>query len=127
MAKLASNLSLSIHSLPEDDRYDTDAASAGKVYRMFVPKRYGGLEVDVPTFMRVTAEIARGCPSTAWCLALASNHALMVGSWFPEQTQDEVFGDGRFVCASVASPLTEVATPTEDGWELNGKVAFCLT
>jgi 3-hydroxy-9,10-secoandrosta-1,3,5(10)-triene-9,17-dione monooxygenase len=94
-------------------------------YRMFVPHRYGGLEVEVPTFMRVAAEIARGCPSTAWCLALSCNHALMVGSWFPEQTQDEVFGDGRFICASVAAPLTEPATRTEDGWELNGSVAFC--
>jgi 3-hydroxy-9,10-secoandrosta-1,3,5(10)-triene-9,17-dione monooxygenase len=94
-------------------------------YRMFVPKRYGGLEVDVPTFMRVAVEIARGCPSTAWCLALASNHALMVGSWFPEQTQDEVFGDGRFICASVASPLSEVATPADGEWELRGRVAFC--
>ena len=94
-------------------------------YRMFVPKRYAGLEVDVPTFMRVALEISRGCPSTGWCLALASNHALMVGSWFPERTQDEVFGDGRFICASVASPLTEVATKVDGEWELRGRVAFC--
>jgi 3-hydroxy-9,10-secoandrosta-1,3,5(10)-triene-9,17-dione monooxygenase len=94
-------------------------------YRMFVPKRYGGLEVDVPTFMRVTAEISRGCPSTGWCLALASNHALMVGSWFPPRTQDEVFGDGKFICASVAQPLTEVAVKSDGEWELNGRVAFC--
>ena len=94
-------------------------------YRMFVPRRYGGLEADVPTFMRVVVEIARGCPSTAWCLALASNHALMVGSWFSEQAQDEVFGDGGFICASVASPLEGLATPVEGGWELNGKISFC--
>ena len=28
-------------------------------YRMYVPRRYGGLEVDVPTFMRVGVEFAR--------------------------------------------------------------------
>jgi 3-hydroxy-9,10-secoandrosta-1,3,5(10)-triene-9,17-dione monooxygenase len=94
-------------------------------YRMFVPRRYGGYEVGVPTFMRVIIEIARGCPSTGWCLALASNHALMVGSWFPEQTQDEVFGDRRFICASVAAPLEGLAMPVEGGWELNGKVSYC--
>jgi alkylation response protein AidB-like acyl-CoA dehydrogenase len=27
-------------------------------YRMYVPRRYGGLEVDVPTFMRVGVELA---------------------------------------------------------------------
>jgi 3-hydroxy-9,10-secoandrosta-1,3,5(10)-triene-9,17-dione monooxygenase len=94
-------------------------------YRMFMPKRYGGFEVSVPTFMRVVVEIARGCPSTAWCLALAANHALMVGSWFPEETQDEVFEGGRFICASVAAPISEPAAKVDGGWELNGKVAFC--
>ncbi len=94
-------------------------------YRMFVPRRYGGFEASVPTFMRVIVEIARGCPSTAWCLALASNHALMVGSWFPQEAQDEVFGAGRFVCASVAAPISEPARRVEGGWELNGKVSFC--
>jgi 3-hydroxy-9,10-secoandrosta-1,3,5(10)-triene-9,17-dione monooxygenase len=94
-------------------------------YRMFMPRRYGGLEVDVPTFMRVVVELARGCPGTAWCLALASNHALMVGSWFPEKTQDEVFAGGRFICASVAAPLEGLATPVDGGWELDGKVSYC--
>jgi 3-hydroxy-9,10-secoandrosta-1,3,5(10)-triene-9,17-dione monooxygenase len=94
-------------------------------YRMFMPRRYGGLEMDVPTFMRVVVEIARGCPSTGWCLALASNHALMVGSWFPQETQDQVFEGGRFICASVAAPISEPAVKVEGGWELNGKVSFC--
>ena len=94
-------------------------------YRMFMPRRYGGYEVGVPTFMRVIVEIARGCPSTGWCLALASNHALMVGSWFPEQTQDEVFEGGRFICASVAAPVSEPAVKVDGGWELNGKVSYC--
>ena len=94
-------------------------------YRMFMPRRYGGLEVSVPTFMRVVVEIARGCPSTAWCLALASNHALMVGSWFPQEAQDEVFAGGRFTCASVAAPISEPALKVDGGWELNGKVAYC--
>jgi 3-hydroxy-9,10-secoandrosta-1,3,5(10)-triene-9,17-dione monooxygenase len=94
-------------------------------YRMFMPRKYGGLEVSVPTFMRVIVEIARGCPSTGWCLALGSNHSLMVGSWFPEQTQDEVFEGGRFICASVAAPVSEPARKVDGGWELNGKVSFC--
>jgi 3-hydroxy-9,10-secoandrosta-1,3,5(10)-triene-9,17-dione monooxygenase len=94
-------------------------------YRMFVPRRYGGLEVSVPTFMRVIVEVARGCPSTAWCLALTSNHALMVGSWFPEEAQDEAFADGRFTCASVAAPVSEPARKVDGGWELRGKVSYC--
>ena len=37
-------------------------------YRMLVPKRFGGYELDLATFWRVIIAIARGCPSTAWCL-----------------------------------------------------------
>src|ERR1051326_5262347 len=107
-----------------DEEMHEEFGRAG-VYRMFVPRRYGGFEVSVGTFMRVIVEVARGCPSTGWCLALGSNHALMVGSWFPEQAQDEVFEGGRFVCASVAAPVSEPAVRVEGGWELNGKVSFC--
>ena len=48
-------------------------------YRMLVPKRYGGLELDLGSFWRVIIAVARGCPSTAWCLCLAAGHALQTG------------------------------------------------
>ena len=48
-----------------------DFVEAG-FYRMYVPRRYGGYEFDVPTFMRVTLELSRGCVSTGWCVALAA-------------------------------------------------------
>ncbi len=92
-------------------------------YRMYVPRRYGGYAFDVPTYMRVLIELARGCPNTAWCMGLAGNHALQIGSWFPERAQAEIFGDGDFRAASVAQPIGP-ATRTEGGWELNGKVAY---
>jgi 3-hydroxy-9,10-secoandrosta-1,3,5(10)-triene-9,17-dione monooxygenase len=94
------------------------------LYRLLVPRRYGGLEVDLPTFMRVIIEIARGCPSTAWCLCLAAGHALQVGSWFGERAQEEIFGDGDFRAAAVAAPVG-VARRTDDGWELEGTHAYC--
>lgn len=93
-------------------------------YRMYVPRRYGGLEVDVPTFMRVGVEFARGDMGAAWGACLAANHALQVGSWFGEQLQDDVFSAGDFRCASVAAPTLR-ATPTDDGYRLDGTVAYC--
>jgi 3-hydroxy-9,10-secoandrosta-1,3,5(10)-triene-9,17-dione monooxygenase len=96
----------------------------GGFYRMYVPRRYGGYEFDVPTYMRVLLEVARGCPSTSWCMGLASAHALQVGSWWEEQAQAEIFGEGDFRAASVAMPIGP-ASRTEEGWELNGKVSYC--
>jgi len=93
-------------------------------YRMYVPRKYGGLEVDVPTFMRVGAEMARGDMGVAWGACLCANHALQIASWFPEQTQDDIFGDGNFRAASVAAPTVQ-ATRTADGFRLEGAVAYC--
>lgn len=93
-------------------------------YKMWVPRRYGGYEVDLLTYCRVLVELARGCMSAAWCLGLCAGHALQVGSYFNREAQDEVFGDGEFRCASVAAP-TMLAAHADGGWELNGQVAYC--
>jgi 3-hydroxy-9,10-secoandrosta-1,3,5(10)-triene-9,17-dione monooxygenase len=93
-------------------------------YRMLVPRRYGGLEVDLVTYVKVFMELARGDASAAWCVCLASNHALQVGSWFGERAQDEILS-ADFRAASVAAPLSEPAVRTDDGWELRGRVAYC--
>jgi 3-hydroxy-9,10-secoandrosta-1,3,5(10)-triene-9,17-dione monooxygenase len=95
-------------------------------YKMLMPSRYGGLEVGLPSYVRVWMEIARGDPSAAWCGCLAANHALQLASWWPKEAQDEIFGTkGDFKCASVAAPLSGLARRVEGGWELNGKVSYC--
>src|SRR4051812_4406977 len=96
---------------------------AAGFYRMLVPRRYGGLEGDMATYMRVGLELARGCPSSAWGMCLAANHALQIGSWFEERAQDEIFGDGDFRYASVAAPIGP-ATRVDGGWQLDGQVAY---
>ena len=92
-------------------------------YRLYVPRRYGGYGFGVDTYVRVVSELARGCPSAAWCMGLAANHALQVGSWWEERAQAEIFGDGDFRAASVASPIGP-ATRIDGGWELNGRTAY---
>jgi 3-hydroxy-9,10-secoandrosta-1,3,5(10)-triene-9,17-dione monooxygenase len=93
-------------------------------YRMLVPRRFGGLELDLPVFLRVILELAAGDMSAAWCLCLASGHALNVATLFDEQAQVELFGDGDFRAPAVAAPAGQ-ATRTGDGWELSGTWAYC--
>jgi len=38
MVKLASKRYLVVHSLPQEDRYDTDDASAREIYAILVPE-----------------------------------------------------------------------------------------
>jgi 3-hydroxy-9,10-secoandrosta-1,3,5(10)-triene-9,17-dione monooxygenase len=93
-------------------------------YRMLVPKRYGGLEVDLPTFLRVVTELGRGDAATAWCVCLSAGHALQVAQVFGGAEQAEIFGDGDFRCPAVAAP-SGFATPVEGGYELSGQFPYC--
>lgn len=94
-------------------------------YRTLQPRLYGGYEFDVPTFSRMVMEIARGCPGSAWCLALGAGHALNVGSLFGERAQADVFGkDGHFVAAARAVPQG-TATRVDGGWRLDGTWDYC--
>jgi 3-hydroxy-9,10-secoandrosta-1,3,5(10)-triene-9,17-dione monooxygenase len=95
----------------------------GGFYRILVPRRFSGYELDCVTFIRVLIALASGCPSTAWSYGLPAGHALMIGAWFAPDTQAELFGDGEFLCAAVADPRT-VARRTADGWILSGTQAY---
>ncbi len=94
-------------------------------YRILQPRRFGGLELDVTTFYRVMTAIARGCPSTGWMLTLGSGHALQIGSAWPAQAQEEIFGDGHFVCSASFVAKDALATPVDGGYRLRGAWNFC--
>jgi 3-hydroxy-9,10-secoandrosta-1,3,5(10)-triene-9,17-dione monooxygenase len=94
-------------------------------YRLLVPRRYGGLEVDIPTFYRAMMSISRGCPSTGWMLTLGSGHALQIGSYFSEDAQAEIFGDGHFVSPASFTFQDALAEPVPGGYRVRGTWHFC--
>ena len=106
-----------------------EALRAAGLYDLFVPRRYGGLEAPVRTFVDVALELARGDMSAAWCWTLSASHALQVATMFPESVQDAVFGgaaagQGGFRAPATTAP-TVTATRTGQGWALRGTVAYC--
>jgi len=89
--------------------------------RCMQPRRFGGYEFGLGTFLRTMVAIATGDPGTGWCLTLGSSHAWVVASHFPEAVQAEMFGpDGDFRCPHPASPTGE-ARPVDGGYRLTGK------
>src|SRR5262249_16661047 len=80
-----------------------DALSEAGGLKMTAPVRYGGQEADFQTQCDVLAEIARGCPSTSWVATILSAMSWLVGV-FPDETQDEIFGDGDPRISGVFSP-----------------------
>jgi 3-hydroxy-9,10-secoandrosta-1,3,5(10)-triene-9,17-dione monooxygenase len=93
-------------------------------YSILVPRRYGGLELDLTTYCRVMIEVSRGDPGTGWCLTLGSSHALVAGSFFPEEAQAEFFADGTFCAPHTGVGQGLRLDETEGGYIVNGRLDY---
>ncbi|MET8850247.1 acyl-CoA dehydrogenase family protein [Amycolatopsis sp. NPDC004625] len=92
----------------------------GGFYRLLVPKRYGGYEFGLDTYVRVVSELARGCASTAWMYTFGHSHAHTAATLFGEEAQDELFAGGDFISPATIGPVG-IAQPAEDGgWVVDG-------
>ncbi len=94
-------------------------------YRILVPRRYGGLELGVETFMRVATALARGCPSTGWMYLFGAAHALAAATVFDERAQSEIFSGGDFICPATVGPNGTAHRAEDGGWILNGTWPYC--
>lgn len=94
-------------------------------YRILVPRRFGGYQLDLASFFGVAMALARGCPSTAWMYSRGAIHALTAASLFSERAQAELFGSGEFIAPAKLVPGGSAERTAEDGWLLNGMWANC--
>lgn len=69
-----------------------EAARRAGLFRITVPKRYGGYETDIETMIAVAAELAKGCASTSWVVSLINTNNWLMGGW-SKRVQDEIWGD----------------------------------
>jgi alkylation response protein AidB-like acyl-CoA dehydrogenase len=93
------------------------------LFKITVPKRFGGYEVPIKTKLEVSAALAEGCGSTAWVTAL-TNVCNWMASLFPDQAQQEVFGaDPDARVAGVLAPSPEVEK-VDGGYLVSGKWAW---
>jgi 3-hydroxy-9,10-secoandrosta-1,3,5(10)-triene-9,17-dione monooxygenase len=91
---------------------------ANGFYRIVQPRRFGGYEFDIPTFHKVMIEIARGCPSSGWVLALTAGHPLMLAV-FSDEANIEAYGrDGEF--RGPAAGMPSMAVPVAGGYRVSG-------
>jgi alkylation response protein AidB-like acyl-CoA dehydrogenase len=89
----------------------------------FVPKRYGGLEFDVESFLDVMLEIGEACASTCWTATFTIDHNWLAAQ-FPEQAQNEFFAGGRYMSApGTSNPMGE-AVRVPGGFRLNAHYRF---
>jgi alkylation response protein AidB-like acyl-CoA dehydrogenase len=92
------------------------------VFRITLPRRFGGYEVPLVTQVDVLAEVARGCGSSSWVAAVYS-----MGTWvvalFSDEAQDEVFATVDARITLVATP-SSYALPVAGGYKVTGRWGF---
>ncbi|MCE7002262.1 acyl-CoA dehydrogenase family protein [Kibdelosporangium philippinense] len=88
--------------------------------RLLVPKALGGHQVGMRTFVDVTAELGRGCTSTAWVTAVVNTGNFLIGL-FTERARKEVWSDNPSACAAGILAPTATVEPVAGGIKVSGK------
>ncbi|MCR9277728.1 MAG: acyl-CoA dehydrogenase family protein [Pseudomonadaceae bacterium] len=96
------------------------AIEATGAYRYFVPKRYGGFEYSLTSFMEIGMALGRGCVSTAWVTTFCMEHNWLLGL-FGEEAQDAIFGKQPYIIAPGALAPNGKATPVDGGYRVTGR------
>ena len=106
--------------LPENEKLLHEAG----LFRFQQPRRFGGMELPFQAVVDIVAELARGCPSTAWNVGNLGCHHWILGYYDP-QTQHEVWDENPD--ALIASSIALAAgrgKRTGDGFVVSGKWPF---
>jgi alkylation response protein AidB-like acyl-CoA dehydrogenase len=100
-----------------------DAMLEAGLFRMLLPRDYGGGESDPLSFVEVLEEIARHDASTAWCLGQTSVCA-MAAAYLPADSARAIWGDKRGVLAWGAAAPPVKALAADGGWRVTGSWSF---
>ena len=106
--------------LPENERLLHQTG----LFRYHQPKRFGGMELPFVAVVDLVAELARGCPSTAWNVGNLGCHHWILGYYEPE-TQHEIWDANPDVL--IASSIALAAgrgRRTDGGFIVSGKWPF---
>jgi 3-hydroxy-9,10-secoandrosta-1,3,5(10)-triene-9,17-dione monooxygenase len=106
--------------LPENERLLHEAG----LFRFHQPKRFGGMELPYVAVVDIVAELARGCPSTAWNVGNLGCHHWILGYYEPE-TQHEVWdADPDALIASSIALAAGRGKKVGGGFQVSGKWPF---
>ena len=94
------------------------------LFRFHQPRSFGGMELPFLAVVDIVAELARGCPSTAWNVGNLGCHHWILGYYEPE-TQHELWDANPDVL--IASSIALAAgrgKRVDGGFEVSGKWPF---
>jgi indole-3-acetate monooxygenase len=94
------------------------------IFRMFVPRSYGGLELDLPAGLEILVELAKIDSSLGWNAMTSSNGSLFA-PFLPQQTYEHIYQNGPDVIFAGATQPVGIAEEAGAGERLvNGRWPF---
>ncbi len=111
------------------DETQREFVEAG-LYRIFMPKRWGGYEMDFTTIIDIAAELGRGCGSSAWVFTNVSQHGLINGLK-SARAQEEMWADNPDSLSASAHPdrgakitMTDGGVIVDGVWHFSSGIDF---
>jgi alkylation response protein AidB-like acyl-CoA dehydrogenase len=93
------------------------------VFRIFVPRSHGGLELDLPTALEIASALSRIDGSVGWT-TMIGNGGDLFAPLLPRVTYERIYQDGPdAIIAGSAQPAGK-AVATTGGWLVNGRWPF---
>ncbi|MGK9264229.1 hypothetical protein KXS15_25245 [Sinorhizobium meliloti] len=90
-------------------------------YFALQPKRYGGHEFTIETFLRAAVEMARSDPGTGWCYVFSTGHVPMIAGHFSKEAQDRIFTRyNGLALAPLRAPTGGTIRKVDGGYVVNG-------
>lgn len=106
--------------LPENEKLLHETG----LFRFHQPKRFGGMELPYVAVVDIVAELARGCPSTAWNVGNLGCHHWILGYYEPE-TQHQVWdADPDALIASSIALAAGRGKQVDGGFQVSGRWPF---
>lgn len=99
-----------------------DALVQAGVFKLLVPRAYGGAETSLATLVAVLDEIARADGSAGWCAMIGASSGLMAG-FLSDDVARTVYGPDDAITCGVVAP-TGKAAPVAGGFRVSGRWAF---
>ena len=93
------------------------------VFRMFVPRSHGGLELDLPTALGIYEALSRIDGSVGWT-AMIGGGCDLFAPLLPRHTYEQVYQNGPDVIIAGSAQPAGTAEAVAGGWRVNGRWPF---
>jgi 3-hydroxy-9,10-secoandrosta-1,3,5(10)-triene-9,17-dione monooxygenase len=100
------------------------AIKDAEFHKIAVPRRLGGLSVSANALARITAELAKACPSTGWMVNIM-NTTVWRQTLLSDESQEDMFSNGIPWFCGVGTLPGQAAKKVDGGYLIeNGRWAY---